>query len=74
MLLFFLLEQKWSYISYRNLLPGAQGDLRKISLASMLADCWQGFLGGGPWQSLLKGLLDSWPVPLGLVSLFWGLG
>lgn len=42
MLLFFLLEQKWSYISYRNLLPGAKGDLRKISLASVLAELLAG--------------------------------
>lgn len=42
MLLFFILEKKWPYISYRNLLPGAKGDLRKISLASMLAELLAG--------------------------------
>lgn len=46
---------------------------KKTSLTPMLTGLLAGaVLGGWPWQSLVKGLLDSWPAPLGLASLFLG--
>lgn len=52
-LFFYLLEQKWSYISYRNFLLGAKDDPRKrISLASVAWVAGRGVIGGWPWQSL----------------------
>lgn len=79
-LLFFLLEQKRSYISCRNFLSGAKDDPRRKILASTLSGLLAVRGGGGlvlgswPWQSLVCGLPDSWLAALGLVSLALGLG